>query len=178
MRLHRVVFISALMPLAAFAAGSDETVPPQPTETTTVCEEGLIWDEKTEKCVAPVEKSLNDDQRFIAVRELAYAGRPEDALVVLATMTEGDTDRVLTYRGFALRKSGDLECEIVAYEAALAQNPDNILAHSYCGQLLVELDNMDSARSHLAAIRNAGGVGTWAEAALERAVATGETYNF
>jgi tetratricopeptide (TPR) repeat protein len=178
MRLHTVLLISTLMPFAAFAAGSDDTEPPKPTETTTVCEEGLVWDVKIEKCVKPDDLSLNDDQRFKAVRELAYAGRPDDALVVLATMTEGDTDRVLTYRGFALRKSGDIEGGIAAYEAALAQNPDNILAHSYYGQLLVEMDEMAMARGHLDAIRNAGGDGTWAEASLERAIATGVTYNF
>lgn len=178
MRLHTALLLSTFLPFAAFAAGSDDTEPPTPTETTTVCEEGTIWDEKTEKCVTPEKESLNDDQRFKAVRELAYAGRPDDALVVLATMTEGDSDRVLTYRGFALRKSGDIEGGIVAYEAALTQNPENILAHSYYGQLLVEMDEMDMARGHLAAIRNAGGDGTWAEASLERAIATGVTYNF
>ncbi|MES2145358.1 MAG: tetratricopeptide repeat protein [Pseudomonadota bacterium] len=178
MRLHTALLLSCLMPFAALAAGSDDTEPPKPTETTTVCEKGLIWDDKTEKCVEPVKEGLNDDQRFRAVRELAYAGRPDDALIVLATMTEGDTDRVLTYRGFALRKSGDIEGGIAAYEAALAQNPDNILAHSYFGQLLVELDELALARGHLEAIRKAGGQGTWAEASLERAIATGVTYSF
>jgi tetratricopeptide (TPR) repeat protein len=178
MRMTSVILISTFLPFVAFAAGSDDTEPPKPTETTTVCEKGLIWDEKTEKCVEPKKESLNDDQRFKAVRELAYAGRADDALVVLATMTEGDTDRVLTYRGFALRKSGDIEGGIAAYEAALTQNPDNILAHSYFGQLLVEMDEPALAKQHLAAIRKAGGAGSWAETALARAIATGVTYNF
>lgn len=178
MRLHSALLLSTFLPFAAFAAGSDDTEPPQPTETTTVCEKGFVWDEKTETCVEPVKESLNDDQRFRAVRELAYAGRPDEALVVLAAMTEGDSDRVLTYRGFALRKSGDIEGGIAAYEAALVQNPDNLLAHSYFGQLLVEMDEMDLARKHLSAIRDSGGDGTWAEASLEKAIATGVTYNF
>ena len=71
MRLHTVLLISAFMPFAAIAAGSDDTEPPKPTETTTVCEEGLVWDVKIEKCVKPDDLSLNDDQRFKAVRELA-----------------------------------------------------------------------------------------------------------
>jgi TPR repeat len=178
MRMTPVILFASFLPFAGFAAGSDSTEPPKPTQTTTVCEKGLIWDVKTEKCVKPDEQSLNDDARFKAVRELAYAGRPQEALVVLASMTEGDTDRVLTYRGFALRKSGDLEGGIAAYDAALAQNPDNILAHSYYGQLMVEMDEMDLARGHLDAIRSAGGAGTWAEASLARAIATGVTYNF
>ena len=178
MRLHTALLISTFLPFAAFAAGSDNSEPPKPTETTTVCEEGLIWDEATETCVVPEKESLNNDTRFNAVRELAYAGRPDEALVVLAAMTEGDSDRVLTYRGFALRKSGDIEGGIAAYEAALVQNPDNILAHSYYGQLLVEMDEMDLARAHLSAIRNAGGGDTWAETSLDRAIATGVTYTF
>ncbi len=178
MRLTSALLISTFLPFAAFAAGSDDTEPPKPTETTTVCEEGMVWDVKTETCVKPDEQSLNDDTRFRAVRELAYAGRPDEALIVLAAMTEGDTDRVLTYRGFALRKSGDIEGGIAAYEAALTQNPDNILAHSYFGQLLVEMDETDMAKMHLAAIRDAGGTGTWAETALARAIATGVTYSF
>lgn len=178
MRLTTILLVSTFLPFAAFAAGGDDTEPPKPTETTTVCEKGMIWDEKTKACVVPQEQSLNDDQRFRAVRELAYAGRPDEALVVLATMTEGNSDRVLTYRGFALRKSGDTEGGIAAYEAALTQNPENVLAHSYYGQLLVEMDELDLARRHLAAIRNAGGAGSWAEASLERAIATGVSYNF
>jgi tetratricopeptide (TPR) repeat protein len=178
MRLHTALLISTFLPFAAMAAGTEDTEPPKATETTTVCDEGLIWDEKTETCVVPEKESLNDDQRFRAVRELAYAGRPQEALLVLAAMTEGDTDRVMTYRGFALRKSGDLEGGIAAYEAALTQNPGNILAHSYFGQLLVEMNEMDLARGHLLAIRDAGGQGTWAEASLERAIATGVTYAF
>ena len=178
MRLMTIALISSLMPFAAFAAGSDDSTPPKATETTTVCENGLVWDIKTKTCVKADEQSLNDDTRFRAVRELAYAGRPDEALAVLATMTEGDTDRVLTYRGFALRKSGDIEGGIKAYEAALRQNPDNILAHSYFGQLLVDMGEADMARTHLVAIRDAGGTGSWAETALDRAIRTGVTYDF
>ena len=57
----------------------------------------------------PKTSSLNDDQRFGAVRELAYAGRPDEAMAVLAAMTEGETDRVMTYQGFLLRQTGRVE---------------------------------------------------------------------
>jgi tetratricopeptide (TPR) repeat protein len=178
MRLHAALLVSALVPFAALAAGSDDTEPPKPTETTTVCEDGLIWDEKSETCVEPVQESLNDDQRFRAVREFAYAGRPDDALAVLATMTEGNTDRVLTYRGFALRKAGFVEEGIAAYADAIAQNPQNILARSYYGQLLVEMNEVTLASAQLDAIRAAGGQGSWAERSLARAIETGVTYTY
>jgi len=168
----------AILPAGAFAVGSDDSSPPTQTQTTTVCPKGQVWSDKLKACTMPEDSRLDDDTRFRAVRELAWAGRPDDALAVLATMTEGDTDRVLTYRGFALRKSGNLEGGLAAYEAALKQNPDNILARSYFGQMLVEMNEMQLASLQLDEIRARGGAGTWAEQALARAIATGVTYSF
>jgi tetratricopeptide (TPR) repeat protein len=167
-----------LAPFAAFAVGSDDSEPPKPTATTTECEEGMVWDEKTETCVKPDEQSLNDDQRFGAVREMAYAGRYDAAMVVLAAMTEGETSRVMTYRGFLLRQTGEVEAGILAYERAIALDPANSLARSYYGQLLVQMDEVALAEAQLTQIRAHGGAGTWAEQALETAIATGVTYTF
>ena len=177
MRLFSALLIAAL-PAVAFAAGSDDSEPPQPTATTTECTNGQVFDDTTKKCIDPTSGSLSDDTRFKAVRELAWAGRYDDAMTVLSAMTEGETDRVMTYQGFILRKSGHIEAGIQAYEAALAMNPGNILTHSYYGQLLVEMNEIDAARSHLAAIRDHGGTGTWAEIALAQAIETGLTYSF
>jgi tetratricopeptide (TPR) repeat protein len=177
MRHFAILLLSAL-PFAAFAAGSDDTAPPTPTETTTECKEGEVWDEKTKACIAPEDARLDDDTRFKAVRELAYAGRPEDALRVLASMTEGDTDRVLTYLGFANRKAGRLEEGLAYYAQALAVNPDNILARSYLGQAYVDMGEMQLASAELDQIRARGGMGSWAEASLSQALATGRTISY
>ena len=176
----RMILAAALVlaPYAAFAVGSDDSETPKPTETTTECEEGLVWDEKTKTCVKPDDQSLNDDQRFGAVRELAYAGRYEAAQVVLAAMTEGETSRVMTYRGFLLRQTGQIEAGIAAYERALALDPANILARSYYGQLLVQMEELAMAEAQLTQIRSHGGQGTWAEQSLANAIATGVTYTF
>lgn len=170
--------VLAVVPAGAWAAGSDDSSPPTQTQTTTVCPKGQIWSDKLKACALPDNSQLDDDTRFRAVRELAWMGRPEEALAVLATMTEGATDRVLTYRAFALRKSGNLEEGITAYETALMQNPNNLLARSYFGQALVEMNEMQMANAQLDEIRARGGIGTWAEQALARAIATGLTYNF
>lgn len=177
MRLLPALILAAF-PAMAFAAGSDDSEPPKPTETTTECKDGQVFDDKLKKCVDPQSGWLDNDTRFGAVRELAWAGRYDDAMVVLAAMTEGDTDRVMTYRGFIQRKSGHVEDGIAAYEAALALNPANILTHSYYGQLLVEMNEIEAAKGHLQAIRDAGGSGTWAEIALDRAIDEGLTYSF
>jgi tetratricopeptide (TPR) repeat protein len=167
-----------LSPAPTRAAGSDDSEPPTPTETSTECEKGTVWDEKTQACVKADDTSLNDDQRFGAVRELAYAGRHDEALAILATMTEGETSRVMTYKGFLLRQTGRIEDGIAAYERAIAMDPLNILARSYYGQLLVQMDEIRLAEAQLDAIRSAGGTGSWAETALATAITTGVTYTY
>ncbi len=168
----------ALTPQLAFAVGSDDSEPPTPNETTTECAKGEIWDEKTKACVKAEEQSLNDDQRFDAVRELAYAGRHDEAMAILALMTEGVTPRVLTYQGYLLRQTGRVEEGIAAYERAIALDSGNILARSYYGQLLVQMNELPLAQMQLAAIRMHGGGGTWAERALASAIATGVTTTY
>ena len=168
----------ALAPQIALAVGTDDSQPPKPTETTTECEKGMVWDEKTKTCVKAEDSSLNDDQRFGAVRELAYAGRYDEETAVLAAMREGETSRVMTYRGFLLRQTGHVEEGIAAYERAIAMDPSNILARSYYGQLLVQMDELALAGDQLAQIRAHGGTGTWAEEALSNAIRTGVTYTF
>ena len=177
MRALAILMLTAL-PYAAFAAGSDDTAPPTPTQTSEDCKKGEIWDEKTSLCVVPEKTGMTDDQRFLAVRELAYAGRPDDALRVLHSMTEGRTDRVLTYLGFANRKAGRLEQGLSYYAEALIRNPDNIQARSYLGQAYVEMNELVLASAELDQIRLRGGAGSWAELTLAKAVATGQTTSY
>jgi tetratricopeptide (TPR) repeat protein len=168
----------ALMPLSAFAAGSDDAEEPAPTETTTQCEDGMVFDEKTKACVAPEQTGMDNDTRYRAVRELAHAGRTDDAFRVLASMTEGRTDRVMTYEGFLNRQAGNWEAALAAYDTALTLNPDNILARSYYGQALVLMNEISLATGQLDEIRARGGRGTWAEVALATAIRTGQTATY
>ncbi len=176
-RLLPALILTAL-PFAALAAGSDDTEPPKPTQTTTECTDGQVWDEASKTCVTPEDSSLNDDMRFRAVREMAYAGQYDNALRVLAAMQEGESDRVLTYLGFINRKAGRVELGMSYYAQALEVNPDNILARSYMGQSLVEQGEIAMARNQLNEIRARGGAGTWAEASLSQAVGSGQTLSY
>lgn len=177
MRLIAAILIAAL-PCAALAAGSDDTAPPKPTQTSKDCKKGQVWDEKTAACVNPEDARLDDDTRFVAVRELAWAGRPEDARRVLAAMTEGRTDRVMTYDAFTLRKTGRIEEGLKVYEAALVANPRNVLARSYYGQALVDQGEYGMARTQLAEIAAAGAMNSWAHQSLARAIETGLTADY
>lgn len=156
-----------------FSAGSDSTAAP----ATPKCKKAEVYDKKTKKCVAAEESSLQDDDRYDTVRRLAHAGRYDDAQVVLASMAQQD-DRTLTYLGFTYRKQGDLDKGMAYYTAALKKNPTNILARSYMGQGLVESGDIKGAIAQLRAIRDHGGAGTWAEASLRKAIATGKTYTY
>jgi tetratricopeptide (TPR) repeat protein len=173
-----IIATLALFPMAAFAAGSDDETPPAPSPTTLVCEKGLIWDEKTKTCVAAESGALDDDALYGAVRELAYAGQYDEALHVLAAMSDQNESRVLTYYGFANRKAGNVELGMQYYDAALKADPENILARSYMGQGLVAQGEYDMARVQLAEIQNRGGRSTWAEKALMTAIDTGMTYSY
>ncbi|MAY88905.1 MAG: hypothetical protein CML02_19550 [Pseudooceanicola sp.] len=168
------------LPATAYAAGtgSDSTTPPSTTKTTQSCEGVQVWDEKTKTCVDPKDSSLDADTLYDAVRELAYAGRISDAQGVLAAMPNQQDDRVLTYWGFTHRKLGDTVQAQAFYDRALTQNPDNILARSYMGQGMVDAGDIDGAVTQWREITARGGKGTWAEASLRQAIATGTTYNY
>lgn len=176
----RALLLTALIlaPSVAFAVGGGDDTPPNPTRTTTECTDGKIWDEDSKACVTPKDARLDDDTRYLAARELAYAGQYEAALSVLAAMSDQDDDRVLTYMGFAHRKSGDLPTGMAYYRAALAQNPDNLLARSYMGQAFVETGDIHLARAELREIRARGGRMTWAFVSLDQAIRSGRGFSY
>ncbi len=177
--LHKIMMAAFLgfAPLAALAAGSDDSEPPTPTATTTECTGGQVWDTKTETCVDAQDSRLDDDTRFGAARELAYDGQYDAALRVLTAMSEQGSTRVLTYMGFANRKAGRIEQGMAFYTAALRVDPGNALARSYLGQGLVEQGEIAMAAVQLEQIVMRGGAGTWAEVSLRQAIETGITYS-
>ena len=170
--MRLTIALLATLPVSALAVGMDDDTPPTPTETTEVCEEGLVWDIATETCLPP-EESTNDDSAMMdAVRELAYEGRYADAGAVLDTLDPADP-WVMTYRGFIERKTGDWDAALGYYQAALTADPDLFLARSYMGQGYVAEGQLVLARAELSEIRARGGRGTWAEVSLRMAIETG-----
>ncbi|MEM6305629.1 MAG: tetratricopeptide repeat protein [Pseudomonadota bacterium] len=153
------------------AAGGGDSTPSKPQ-----CKKGFVYDASTKKCLQ-ADSSMDTDLLYETVRQLAYAGRYDDAQEVLAVMPQAD-DRTLTYLGFTTRKMGRVEEGMAYYAQALEVNPANILARSYMGQAFVEQGRMDEALEQLLNIRAYGGEGTWAEASLKKAIATGTTYNY
>ena len=161
-----LALILALVTQPAFAVGSDDETPPTPTETTTTCEGDQIYDEKTKTCVSADSQTLNDTQRYRAVRELAYASAFERARLVIAAADTADDPRFLNYQGFIMRKTGDMEAALTFYKRALEIDPDYHLARSYMGQGLYALGNVKGAQAQLRQIAARGGKHGWPYRAL------------
>ncbi|MDD9978760.1 MAG: hypothetical protein OXQ30_13675 [Boseongicola sp.] len=159
------------MSAPAFAVGT-ESDPPKPSETTTQCTDGEVWDANTESCVPPEESTEDQAAIFQDARELAWFGDADEAVRVLDTLPTDDL--VLTYRGFLARLSGDWLAAESYYQAALKMNPDNILARSYYGQGLAEIGEIALAEAQLSEIRRRGGRQTWAELALRLTLSRAE----
>ncbi len=177
--MRKFAIVAAIAaPAIAFAAGGGGDKPPRQTNTTKVCTDGQVWDEKAKSCTSPQESRLDDNTLYQAAREFAYAGQYENALGALAAMSDPTEDRVLTYLGFAHRQSGDVDLGMAYYEQALAKNPDNLLARSYMGQAYVKLGALEKARAQLTEIRTRGGRLTWAEVSLAQAIKSGVGYSY
>lgn len=166
-----VALAATTIATATFAAGSDSTEPPKPTETTTVCTDGKVWDEKSKACIEVKAGLMTDDQIYLAARELAYDGQYDHALNVLEVAENQNDPRILNYMGFANRKAGRSELGMAYYQAALAVDPDYILARSYMGQGMIADGDIGGAWEQLTEIKARGGEGTWAYASLELALA-------
>ena len=155
---------------AAFAAGSDSTEPPKTTATTQTCEKGQIFDEETKSCLDAKSEVFDDDDRYEAAREMAYAGLYDEAMIVLVAAENQEDPRILNYKGFTYRKMGDLDLAMDYYNQALTVDPDYILARSYMGQGMITIGDVAGAKAQLQEIKARGGEETWAYAALDAAL--------
>ena len=163
---------AVLVGAPAWAVGSDAGSPPSTTQTSQ-CPQGYVYSAQAGGCVRIQDSGLSDDQLFENARELAYAGRHDDARAALMAMSEGETSRVLTYLGYLSRKSDEPEAALRHYGEALRIDPDNLLARSYMGQGFAEEGDLTAAKLQLTEIRMRGGRGTWPEIALRMAIESG-----
>ena len=178
MRFSSILAVALLSPAIAFAAGSGDSDPPKPTQTATDCKAGEVFDKKTKTCIDSQSNLIDDDTRYDAVRELAYAGQYDRAQMVLATMSDQSESRVWTYKGFIARKTGNMDQAMEYYAQGLAADANNILLRSYMGQAFVTLGDQEAARIQLAEIRARGGRNTWAEQSLNLAIRSGKTFSY
>ena len=166
-----ILALCLVFPVAALAVGADG--PPAPTPTTTLCDGGAVWSGTARACLPVGDSRLDDDALHAAAREFAHARQYGYAVAALSAMSDRRSDRVLARMGFAHPPGGAPEEGLAYYAAALAANPDDLMARSYLGQGLAELGDLDGAEAQLAQIRARGGAGTWPELALRDAIRIG-----
>lgn len=165
-----------LAPLPALAVLDEDEPPPGPTPTTTVCADGHVRDAEKGRCVAPEESRLPDDALLRAARELAHAGRHDEAIRVVLAMAGPEGEMALTLLGFVHRKAGRTAPGMAPCDRAIraiARKPDNLLARSYKGMEHVEAGGPDLARAGLAEIESRGGAGRWPDEAPSAALRAG-----
>lgn len=136
-----------LLPLAyspAFAAGDAPT-------TTVKCKAGEVWDKAKNKCVP--QQSLRDtDSIYEAGRDLAYAGRYDEAITLLSRAAHSGDPRVLNFLGYSHRKQGRVLVGIGYYEEAIRADPEYTLVREYMGEAHLQMGNLDGAKAQLAEI--------------------------
>ncbi|MER2533662.1 MAG: tetratricopeptide repeat protein [Rhizobiaceae bacterium] len=128
-------------------------------ETTKQCKAGQIWDKSQNKCVE-ARSGLDDDSLYEAGRDLALAGRYDEAIKVLALAADKTDPRILNYLGYAHRKAGRVTVGLGYYQEALRQDPDYTLVREYLGEAYLQKGDLASAREQLSEIEKRAGKGS------------------
>lgn len=170
--------LAMVVPTVVWAVGAEVETQPIQTATTLECSDGTIYADASAGCVAIQDSVLDDDLLYEAARELAHFGRLEDARQVLGQMSDPSSSRVQTYLGFVTRLQGDFDTALIHYQAALEQDPNNILARSYLGMAYIARGEIYMAHFQLQQIRYRGAQGSWPERALAEAIRTGNPLNY
>jgi len=122
------------------------------------CTNGKVWDKKTSKCV-PQQSGIDDDTLYEYGRDLALAGRYDEAIKVLSLATDKTDARILNYLGYAHRKSGRVLVGVGYYQEALRNDPDYTLVREYLGEAHLQLGDVAAARAELGEIKKRCGTG-------------------
>jgi tetratricopeptide (TPR) repeat protein len=89
------------------------------SKTVQKCKKNEVWDKNKKKCVVPKQGMLDDESIFEAGRDLAYAGRYDEAINVLTMAANKEDPRILNFLGYAHRKSGRVNVGLGYYQEAL-----------------------------------------------------------
>lgn len=116
------------------------------------CPAGKVWDKKTKKCVNASYGVLDDDSIYEAGRDLAYAGRYDEAIAVLTLAQDKTDERILNFLGYSHRKSGRVLVGLGYYQEAVRNNPEYTLVREYMGEAYLQLGDVASARQQLGEI--------------------------
>jgi tetratricopeptide (TPR) repeat protein len=121
---------------------------------------------------------LDDNAIYSNARELAYAGRYENALELLNLAADQSDPRILNYKGFTNRKMGNTKLAMKYYQQALDIDPKYILARSYFGQAKLQSGDIAGAKHQLALIKDISGINNWPYESLSSAISGTGKYEY
>lgn len=107
-------------------------------------------------CVGSVQ-TASAEELFYAGYWLAKSGDFKRALTFLHSADQSDP-RVVTYIGFATRKTGDVDAAMPYYAKALKLDPDYNVARAYLGEAYLSQGRLDAAEEQLSEIAQRCGV--------------------
>ncbi len=148
------------VPLPALAAGSGDSAP----TTTSVkkripkCKKGKVFSLRRKKCIKAKKSELDDNNIFLAGRQLAFDGRYVEAIEVLTLASDLNNPKILNYLGYSHRKAGRVDVGLGYYKQALAIDPDYTLVREYMGEAFLQKRDFNSAKGQLAEIRKRCGI--------------------
>jgi tetratricopeptide (TPR) repeat protein len=111
---------------------------------------------------------------YANARRLIHFGKYADAIPYLknAHMEQPHNADILTYLGYAHHMTGDNDLALDYYQVALQENPDQLLAHEYLGELYLGMHYLSSAQEQLAQLTRLCASGCDERDALTKAIAT------
>jgi tetratricopeptide (TPR) repeat protein len=147
--LVTTMFLAGALSLAgtaAFAASSGGSS--DSGATTPQCKVGYVWNAKKGECEKKTSSTMDDQTLYAEGRDLALAGRYDEALTALGAIHDPDS-MALTMIGYAQRKLGNYDDGLAFYAKALALDPNNVNTHEYLGEAYAEKGKLDLAKAEL-----------------------------
>jgi len=144
----------------AFAMSMPSTNQRDSTTTTTTTtppptclKKGTVWDDKQKKCVAQQKGKQSDQSLLDQGWRLARTGHYDLAIDLFMLMGDRSNPSALNGLGYANRKLGHFDIGIGYYKAALAIDPNYLLAREYLGEGYAASGRIDLARVQLDEIK-------------------------
>ncbi len=128
--------------------GTKTTTPPP-----TCLKKGYVWDGKQKKCVAQKKGKQSDQSLLEQGWRLARTGHYDLAIDLFMLVRDRSNPSALNGLGYANRKLGRFDTGIGYYQAALAIDPDYVLAREYLGEGYAATGRIDLARVQLDEIK-------------------------
>ena len=119
----------------------------------TCLKKGTVWDDKQKKCVAQKKGNQSDQSLLEQGWRLARTGHYDLAIDLFMLMRDRSDPSALNGLGYANRKLGRFDIGIGYYQAALAIDPDYVLAREYLGEGYAATGRIDLARVQLDEIK-------------------------